>query len=150
MLYLVQLPALNASLNALTACFLVAGFCFIKNGNITAHRACMVSAFITSTIFLACYLTYHFGMHYYFGRGVTKFTYPGWPKILYFTILPTHTILAMVALPLILRTIYLAARGRFEEHKRLARWTWPIWVYVSVTGVIVYIMLYHLYPSYGA
>jgi uncharacterized membrane protein YozB (DUF420 family) len=99
----------------------------------------MISAFATSVVFLGCYLTYH-----YF-RGVTKFTTPGWPSYIYFAILGTHTLLAIAVLPLVLRTLYLAANARFDAHRRIARWTWPIWMYVSVTGVIVYVMLYHLY-----
>lgn len=146
MISLTHFPALNATLNALTALLLLAGFIFIKRGNKNAHRACMISAFATSAVFLACYLTYHFGMQYYYGKGVTKFTTPGWPRIIYLTILGTHTILAVVILPLILRTLYLAAKERFDEHRRLARWTWPIWIYVSITGVIVYLMLYQIYP----
>lgn len=141
MLSLHQFPALNASLNGLTAVLLTAGFIAIKRGNKNVHRTFMVSAFATSTVFLACYLTYH----YYI--GVTKFTTPGWPRYIYLSILLTHTVLAVVVLPLILRTIYLAAKERFDAHKRIARWTWPIWMYVSVTGVIVYVMLYHLYPA---
>lgn len=146
MLPLSQFPALNATLNSLTSLLLLAGFIAILRGHKNVHRAFMVSAFLTSAVFLACYLTYHFGMHYYYGKGVTKFTTPGWPRYIYLSILLTHTILAIVVLPMILRTFYLALKERFDEHKRLARWTWPVWMYVSVTGVIVYVMLYQLYP----
>lgn len=147
MIPLTDFPAINATLNGITSIFLLAGYIFIRRGNTPAHRACMLSAFTTSAVFLACYLTYHFGMQYYYGKGVTRFTTPGLPRLIYLTILGTHTVLAVVVLPLILRTLYLAIRQRFDEHKRLARWTWPVWMYVSVTGVVVYWMLYHLYPS---
>lgn len=149
MIALTDFPALNATLNGLTAILLMCGFIAIKSGRSDVHRRFMVSAFITSAVFLACYLTYHFGMQYYYHRGVTRFTTPGLPRIIYLTILLTHTLLAVVVLPMILRVIYLAAKQQFEAHKRLARWTWPIWMYVSVTGVVVYVMLYHLYPPTG-
>jgi uncharacterized membrane protein YozB (DUF420 family) len=100
----------------------------------------MVTAFVVSTIFLACYLYYH----YHHGR--TAFTHPGWIRPVYFTILLTHTILAIVMVPMILTTLGRAFRGQFEKHKRIARWTWPIWLYVSVTGVVVYLILYQFYP----
>ncbi|VVM08103.1 hypothetical protein MAMC_01980 [Methylacidimicrobium cyclopophantes] len=132
-----QLPAVNASLNALTGCFLVAGFVAIKRGRITVHRNCMVAAFATSMAFLACYLTYH-AIH-----GATPFPRHDWSRPLYFTILISHTILAVVNLPAIFAALYFAAKGRFSAHARVTRLLWPSWIYVSVTGVLVYFMLYH-------
>jgi uncharacterized membrane protein YozB (DUF420 family) len=119
----------------------LAGFRFIRRGRIQAHRNCQVSAVVTSTLFLISYLTYH----YY--HGATRFAGQGLVRPLYFAILLTHTILAVVIVPLILITLYRAARKDFVRHRRIARWTLPLWLYVSVTGVIVYLMLYHLYPS---
>ena len=137
-----DLPAVNATLNGLSAVLLTAGFIFIKRGNKIAHRNCMIAALVSSTVFLACYLTYHFSV-----RAVTKFTGEGWVRPFYFTILITHIILAVVIVPLIFITLNRAMKERFELHKKIARWTWPLWMYVSVTGVIVYVMLYHLYPA---
>jgi uncharacterized membrane protein YozB (DUF420 family) len=136
-----DLPALNATLNSLSTIFLAAGFWFIKRGNKTAHRNCMVAALTTSALFLASYLYYHF----YAGR--TVFKGPPMARTIYLTILLTHTILAVVIVPMILMTLNRAVRGLFERHKAIARWTWPLWMYVSVTGVVIYFMLYHLYPS---
>lgn len=139
--YVSYLPHLNAILNSTSALLLLAGFRFIRLGRIQAHRNCQVSAVLTSTLFLISYLTYH----YY--HGATKFPGQGLVRPLYFTILISHTILAVVIVPLIIITLYRAARGDFIRHRRIARWTLPLWLYVSVTGVIVYLMLYHLYPS---
>ena len=136
-----DLPAVNATLNGLSAIFLGAGFVFIKKKNVPAHRACMISAFVTSSIFLACYLTYH-----YF-HGVTKFVNPAWFRPIYLTLLTSHTILAVVIVPLIFMTLSRALRQKFERHKAIARWTWPLWMYVSVTGVIVYWLLYQKFPQ---
>jgi len=135
------LPHLNAILNSTSALLLLAGFWFIRRGNIAAHRKCQLSAVGTSTLFLISYLTYH----YY--HGATKFPGQGLVRPAYFIILTTHTILAIVIVPLILVTIYRAARGDFIRHRRIARWTLPLWLYVSVTGVLVYVMLYHIYPA---
>ena len=137
-----DLPAVNATLNATSAVLLALGYIFIKHQKKVAHRNCMIAAFCTSTVFLACYLTYHFSV-----RAVTKFTGEGWVRPFYFTILITHIILAVVIVPLIFITLNRAMKERFELHKKIARWTWPLWMYVSVTGVIVYVMLYHLYPA---
>ena len=131
-------PALNASLNATTAALLVLGWFLIKSGRREAHRWTMVAAFLCSTVFLACYLWYHFHV------GSVRFQKTGPIRTVYFTILLTHTILAVLVLPMILRTLYLAAKERFEEHRRAARWAFPVWLYVSVTGVTVYWMLYRL------
>ena len=139
--YVSYLPHLNAILNSTSALLLLAGFRFIRRRRIQAHRNCQVAAVVTSTLFLISYLTYH----YY--HGATKFPGQGLVRPLYFAILISHTILAVVIVPLILVTLYRAARGDFARHRSIARWTLPLWLYVSVTGVIVYVMLYHLYPS---
>jgi len=142
-----DLPAVNATLNGLSAVFLAAGFVSIKRGNKIAHRNCMISAFVTSVIFLACYLTYHSYLAIELHRGPTHFLHPAWFRPIYLTILGTHTLLAITIVPLILRTLWLAKNERFEAHKRIARWTWPLWMYVSVTGVIVYFLLYQIFPQ---
>ncbi len=136
-----DLPLLNACLNGLTTCLLVAGFVLIKQGKREAHRNVMVAALVTSALFLTSYLIYHLGF-----QLQTKFQAEGWIRSVYFLVLGSHVILAIVNLPMILATVFLAARGRFETHRRLARWTWPIWMYVSVTGVVVYLMLYVWFP----
>ncbi|UPT74655.1 MAG: DUF420 domain-containing protein [Elusimicrobiota bacterium] len=135
---LTSFPALNASLNATTSVLLVSGWVLIKKNRREAHRWTMVAAFLCSALFLACYLYYHFHV------GSVRFQKTGWIRPVYFTILLTHTILAVLVLPVILRTLYLAAKERFEEHRRAARWAFPIWLYVSLTGVTVYWMLYRL------
>src|SRR5262249_48515132 len=108
------------------------------------HKICMLTALAVSSAFLASYLYYHIIVR---GGQSTPFTAPGWPRYFYFTVLISHVVLAAVIAPLALYTAYLALRGRIARHTRLARWTLPIWLYVSVTGVVVYSMLYHLYPS---
>jgi putative membrane protein len=139
--YIPFLPHLNAILNSTSAVLLLSGYSFIRRGNVRAHRNCQITAVVTSALFLISYLTYH-----YF-HGSTRFTGQGIVRPVYFVILISHTILAVVIVPLILITIYRAARGDFERHRRIARWTLPLWLYVSVTGVIVYLMLYQIYPS---
>ena len=136
-----DLPPINASLNALSTVFIVLGLVAIKTERKSLHIASMSAALITSTLFLACYLTYHFTAR------VTRFAYPGWPKALYLAILIPHTILAMATVPLVVLTVIPALQARYDRHRRMARWTWPIWLYVSVTGVLVYLMLYVWYPS---
>jgi len=140
---LTDLPAVNACLNGLSAVFLTTGYVFIRRGNKIAHRNCMVSAFVTSTIFLICYLTYHFTV-----RTVTRFEKPEWFRPIYLTILLTHTVLAVVIVPLVLMTLARAVKQRFDLHKKIARWTWPLWMYVSVTGVVIYLLLYQIFPQY--
>ncbi|MGH7411840.1 MAG: DUF420 domain-containing protein [Candidatus Methylomirabilis sp.] len=136
------LPAVNAALNGTCTLLLTVGYVFIRRRKITAHKACMVSAFVTSILFLISYLTYHYHV------GSRPFGGQGAIRSVYFTILISHTILAVAIVPLALVTVYRALRGRFDRHVRIARWTLPLWLYVSVTGVIVYWMLYHLYgPS---
>lgn len=142
-----DLPAVNASLNALSAAFLTAGFVCIKRGNKTAHRNCMIAAFVTSVVFLACYLTYHTYLAVVLHRGPTRFLEPQWFRPVYLVILLTHTVLAAVIVPMILITLNRARLGRFERHKKIARWTWPLWMYVSVTGVVVYLLLYRIFPQ---
>lgn len=131
-----NLPLVDAILNALTATLLTAGFIAIKRERKALHRALMVGAFATSTAFLVCYL-----LHKYL-HGITLFQGEGWSRPLYFFILGTHTVLAMVNLPLILWTMWLAISGRYEKHRRIAPWTFASWMYVSITGVLVYFMLY--------
>jgi uncharacterized membrane protein YozB (DUF420 family) len=135
------LPHVNASLNAASAALLLAGFAFIRSGRRDAHRRCMEGALLTSALFLVSYLTYHFSAR------MTPFAGQGAARPVYFTILVSHTALAAVLPVLAILTWRRARRGDFERHKRLARWTFPIWLYVSVTGVLVYVMLYHLYPG---
>jgi uncharacterized membrane protein YozB (DUF420 family) len=142
-----DLPAINASLNALSAIFLTAGFIFIRQKKIIAHRNCMISAFVTSIIFLICYLTYHGHLGFVLHRGPTRFLNPLWFRPIYLTILISHTILAIVIVPLILITLSRARRAKFDAHKKIARWTWPLWMYVSITGVIVYLLLYRIFPQ---
>jgi uncharacterized membrane protein YozB (DUF420 family) len=138
-----HLPAVNAVLNGLAAVLLVAGYLAIRNGRVQLHQTLMIAAFCTSVLFLACYLYLHFVVRD--GRPTT-FTTEGWPKIAYLTILLTHTFLAVVVAVLAPLTLYLGFGAPWNRHKRIARWTLPIWLYVSVTGVVVYLMLYHLYP----
>jgi len=142
-----DLPAVNAALNGLSAVFLGLGFVCIKLGNKIAHRNCMITAFCTSVIFLACYLTYHTWLAVVLHQGPTRFVKPEWLRPVYLTILLSHTILAAVIVPLILVTLHRARRERFELHKQIARWTWPLWMYVSVTGVVIYWLLYVKFPQ---
>jgi len=142
---LTDLPAVNACLNGLSAIFLTTGYYFIRHGNRTAHRHCRVSAFVSSTIFLACYLTYHIGMRIHYGKGHTEFHDPQWFRPIYLFILFSHLTLAIAIVPLVLITLHRAVKQRFELHKKIARVTWPIWMYVSVTGVIIYVVLYHIF-----
>ena len=136
-----QLPDLNAALNSLSAVFLFAGYRFIRTKNREAHRRCMLAAFACSIAFLTSYLVYHFQV------GSVPFKGQGSIRIVYFTILITHTVLATAVVPLALITLTRALRERFDAHRRIARWTFPIWLYVSITGVLVYGMLYWLVPS---
>jgi uncharacterized membrane protein YozB (DUF420 family) len=142
-----DLPALNASLNGLSAIFLAMGFVFIRQKKVTAHRNCMISAFCVSIVFLICYVTYHSYLAVVLHRGPTRFENPLWFRPIYLTLLLTHTMLAMVIVPMILITLSRALRERFDKHKKIARWTWPLWMYVSVTGVIVYLLLYQIFPQ---
>jgi len=131
-----DLPTLNASLNALASVLLLAGFAFIKRRRVAQHKVCMIAAVVVSAVFLVSYVVYH-SLH-----GSTRFARSGFIRSVYFFILVTHVVLAIAVVPLVLVTLRRAWKGQFDRHRRLARWTWPIWMYVSVTGVVVYLMLY--------
>lgn len=134
-----DLPVVNASLNSVATVLLVAGFICIKSKRAKAHIVCMCSALVVSAAFLACYLYYHYKV------GHVGFAGTGGIKTFYLLLLATHIILAVVNLPMIIMTVIPALRQRFDRHKRIARWTLPVWLYVSVTGVIVYLMCYQWY-----
>lgn len=142
-----DLPPINACLNGVSAICLSAGYYFIRRKNVIAHRNCMISAFAASTLFLACYLTYHGYLAYYLHQGPTRFKNPPEFRPIYLFILLTHTVLAVVIVPMVLITLSRALRRRFELHRRIARWTWPCWMYVSVTGVLIYLLLYQIFPQ---
>ena len=144
-----DLPVVNASLNGLSAVFLSGGYYFIRRQNQVAHRNCMVAAFVTSILFLICYITYHSYLAYYLHRGPTRFLDPAWFRPIYLVILGTHTLLAVVIVPLVLITLSRALKQRFKQHRAIARWTWPLWMYVSVTGVVIYLLLYQIFPQKG-
>ena len=133
------LPHVNAALNFVSFLLLVAAFYKIRRGDVQAHRRLMLSALAVSALFLVCYVTYH--AQY----GSVRFTGQGAVRAVYFFILITHIILAAAIVPLVIVTVVRALRGDFARHRRIARWTYPLWLYVSVTGVVVYLMLYHLY-----
>jgi uncharacterized membrane protein YozB (DUF420 family) len=139
--YISYLPHLNAILNATCALLLFSGYSFIRAGRVAAHRTCQMAAVIVSVIFLASYLTYHYQ------HGATRFAGEGLVRPIYFTILISHTILAIVIVPLVGVTLYRALKADFVRHRKIARLTLPLWLYVSITGVIVYLMLYQIYPS---
>jgi len=136
-----DLPALNAFLNGLSAILLTMAFLFIRKKNIVAHRRCMLAAVTCSVLFLISYLTYH--AH----AGTTKFLNPAWFRKIYIPLLISHTILAATIIPLIIITLTRAFKRRFENHRKIARWTWPLWMYVSVTGVLIYYLLYWKFPQ---
>ncbi len=142
-----DLPAVNAGLNGLSAVCLGLGYYFIRRKNPAAHRNCMVAAVISSVLFLACYITYHTYVALYLHRGPTRFVNPVWFRPIYLTILTTHTLLAAAIVPLVLVTLRRAWSQRFDLHRKLARWTWPLWMYVSVTGVLIYYLLYWKFPQ---
>lgn len=141
-------PHLNAILNASSGVCLICGLFFILNNRVREHRFCMISGCSISAAFLASYLAHHALRTYYFGLGPTTFTGTGLARPVYFTILTSHTILAAVIGPFVVATLYRALKGRFDDHRRLARLVYPIWLYVSVTGVVVYLMLYQIYPAH--
>lgn len=138
-----DLPAVNAILNGSSALLLASGYLCIRRRKVTAHKVCMCTAFGTSILFLTSYLTYHYHV------GSMPFRGEGWVRPLYFTILISHTILAAGIVPLAVTTLYRAWKAQFTRHARIARWTLPLWLYVSITGVIIYWMLYQLYPRPG-
>jgi uncharacterized membrane protein YozB (DUF420 family) len=131
----------NAALNSTSAVLLTAGYWCIRNGKREAHKAFMIAAFAVSTLFLITYVIYHYQ------AGSVAFTGQGWVRPVYFFILITHIVLAAFTLPLAVLTLFRGLAGRFAQHKAVARWALPVWWYVSVTGVVVYVMLYHLYRS---
>ena len=133
-------PALNATLNGTSAVLLFTGRAFIKRGKIAAHRACMIAAMCSSAVFLGCYLFFHFE------AGNIRFLGQGGVRPVYFTILISHVTLAIVIVPMAIITLSRGLKARYAKHRAIARWTWPLWMYVSVTGVIVYFMLYQWFP----
>ncbi len=134
-------PAINAMLNGSSTVLLFAGWLAIRGRHVAFHRACMVSAFATSSVFLASYLV-RFAI-----SGTHRYPGSDWDKTLYLVILFSHMVLAATVVPMVLRALWLGYKGRWAQHRRLARWTWPIWMYVSVTGVAVYVLLYHVGPA---
>ena len=136
-----QLPALNAVLNAASGILLIVGYLFIRRQQVVAHKCCMLSALVVSMLFLGSYLLLRYV------AGFTRFTGQGWIRPVYFTILISHTALAAAIPPLSLVTVWRGLSGCYDRHIRIARWTLPLWLYVSVTGVLVYWMLYRLYPN---
>jgi uncharacterized membrane protein YozB (DUF420 family) len=132
------LPAVNATLNAISTLFLTVGWLFIRQRQVDRHRLCMLGALTTSALFLTSYVVYHANV------GSVPFTGQGVIRVVYFTILITHVVLAAVILPLALITLSRALARRFDRHRKIARWTLPLWLYVSVTGVVIYVMLYQL------
>jgi uncharacterized membrane protein YozB (DUF420 family) len=138
--FISYLPHVNACLNGASAILLFSGYSFIRARNVIAHRACQIAALCVSILFLVSYLTYHYH------HGTTRFLGTGLARPIYFTVLTSHTILAIVIVPLVALTFYRAFRGDFLRHRRIARITLPLWLYVSITGVIVYFMLYQIYP----
>lgn len=136
-----DLPALNAILNGSSAVLLTIAYIFIRRKNVTAHKRFMLAALVCSTLFLTSYLIYH--AH----AGTTRFTNPAWFRNIYIPLLISHTILAAAIVPLILITLTRAFKQRFPDHRKIARWTWPLWMYVSVTGVLIYFILYKIYPQ---
>ena len=134
-------PAINATLNGTSAVLIVTGRRLIKRGRVAAHRACMIAAVVASSLFLVCYVYYH--AH----AGVVRFQGQGLVRPVYFSILISHMILAAVIVPLVIITLARAWRGKFDRHRAIARWTFPVWLYVSVTGVVIYVMVYRLYAG---
>jgi len=132
-------PKINATLNGSSAVLLVTGRALIARGKMAAHRAVMLTALVTSSLFLGSYLYYHYHV------GSVHFRGTGWTRPLYFTILISHTTLAVIIVPMVLITLTRALREHFDRHRAIARWTFPLWLYVSVTGVVVYLMLYKIF-----
>ncbi len=142
-----DLPPINAVLNSCSAVLLVIGYRLIRQGRQAAHRNAMIGACISSLLFLACYVTYHVWMKQTHGNAHTSFQNPAWFRPYYLIILFTHLVAAIVIVPFVLLTLFRAATGNFEKHKKIARWTWPLWMYVSVTGVLIYLLLYQIFPQ---
>lgn len=142
-----DMPAMNACLNGASTVLLALGYWHIRNGHKEAHRNCMVGALVTSVLFLISYLTYHELMRRATGQGHTSFQDPAWFRPIYLIILGTHLVGAIGMVPMILMTVWRAIKGDFERHRRIARWTWPVWMYVSFTGVVIYFLLYQIFPQ---
>ena len=140
MIAIADLPHVNAALNALSTVFLIAGYVAIRQGRRDRHRTCMLAAAIVSALFLATYLTYHFN------SGLARFGGEGAIRYFYFSFLIVHVVVAAAITPLVPITLFRALSGRFDKHRRIARWTLPLWLYVTVSGVIIYVMAVHLYP----
>jgi uncharacterized membrane protein YozB (DUF420 family) len=141
---LISPPALNATLNGASAILITLGYVMIRAKKILAHKMCMLAATVTSAIFLVSYVMYHFHL-YITGQGPVHFPGAGAPRYAYLTMLTTHTILAIIIVPLVIMSLVRALRSNFPAHKRIARWTLPLWAYVSVTGVLIYVVLYQIY-----
>jgi len=133
-------PVLNATLNGTSAALLLSGRVFIARGRVAAHRACMIAAVIASSLFLASYIFFHYRV------GNILFLGQGWSRPVYFSILTSHVLLAIVIVPLAAITLSRGLRARYDKHRAIARWTWPLWMYVSITGVLIYFMLYQWFP----
>jgi uncharacterized membrane protein YozB (DUF420 family) len=144
MIAIADLPHVNAALNAVTIVFLSAGYYFIRSGEREKHKACMLGAIAVSAAFLVTYLIYHFN------SGLARFGGEGWIRPVYFTILIVHVIVAVVITVMVPVTVVRALAGRFDRHRRIARWTWPLWMYVAISGVVVYVMAIHMFPYGGA
>ncbi len=142
-----QLPTLNAALNATAFVLLACGYVQIRRGHRRAHTVCMIGALVVSGLFLTSYVTYHTLKQQATGSAHTTYGATGAIRTFYLAILLSHVVLAIVIVLMVVRTVYLAARRRFDRHRAAGRWTLPLWMYVSVTGVVVYVMLYHLQPS---
>lgn len=141
MTFATVLPHVNAVLNALSTVLLVIAFAFIRSGNREAHRKVMLAAIVVSAIFLASYLTYHFTAPIFVFKGT------GWTVPVYYAMLVSHVILATIVTPMVFVTAWRSLHGQFDRHRAIARWTLPIWLYVTVTGVVIYVVLYHVYPT---
>jgi putative membrane protein len=135
------LPHVNAVLNAVSTVLLIAGFALIRAGKRETHRKVMIAALIVSSVFLICYLVYHFTAPVFIYRG------PDWSRPVYYVLLVSHVVLATLVTPMVAVTAWRALHGNFQRHRAIARWTLPIWLYVTVTGVVIYVILYHLYPT---
>jgi len=136
-------PVIDATMNGTSAVLLYVGHGFIKRGRMAAHRALMIAAFVSSCLFLTSYLYYHISLYLKGGSASVHFQGQGWVRPVYFSILISHTILAAAIVPLVIITLSRALRERYDRHRAIARWTYPLWLYVSVTGVVIYFMLYH-------
>jgi uncharacterized membrane protein YozB (DUF420 family) len=140
-------PVIDAALNGTSAVLLVIGRWFIKQRNMAAHRLTMIAAFASSSLFLGFYLYYHISLRMHGGTGSIHFQGQGIWRPIYFTLLTTHTILAAVIVPMVIITLSRGLRARFDKHRRIARWTFPLWLYVSITGVVIYFMLYQIFST---